>query len=125
MSAVDLAVRAVLAERSRLPVLDMDACRALNVELADERIYMSLGELDRVLWLRSVLTEYEASRWAPVTERLPEAGAESVLVTYESNGNVFVGEASWGEHTWWFDALGTLPFSVIAWQPLPKPWVKP
>ena len=70
-------------------------------------------------------------RWVPVVERLPHVD-EYVLVTYRHglSGSLVVCEAafrgrwdaddppSWDSHGWPIQ-------DIVAWQPLPAPWVAP
>jgi len=51
---VATAARFVLALRDRCQI-DMDVCRAINIKLAADGVWLSLAELDRVAWLSEVI----------------------------------------------------------------------
>lgn len=62
-------------------------------------------------------------RWVPVGERLPTY--DEIVLACTSDGEIFMAE--WREHdtepggAWWSDDDEIV--RVVAWQPLPAPWV--
>lgn len=60
------------------------------------------------------------SRWIPVSERLPEEST-AVLIWCPARKNIYC--AYLEEKQWWiFGTYQKVPFKVIAWQSLPKPY---
>lgn len=121
MTAADFAVGAVLALWDRnLP--DASAAKGLCVDLGRAGTFITLSQADHVLWLRGVLADHETARWVPVTERLPDDGVyvlASVSEPDDVTGTCITRHLS-GD---W--ACSRNGYVVVAWQPLPKPWVKP
>lgn len=77
-------------------------------------------------------TVYEVNDWIPVEERLPEEGEkifyDMQLVTLE-DGEVCLGVYRNQENEWWTrrqqgEEWYTNKHDVVAWQPLPKPYIK-
>lgn len=62
--------------------------------------------------------------WIPVEERLPEANGEYLNVTVKGYGTR-VAYRSESDGTWRFANGLHVCAQVIAWQPLPAPYVKP
>jgi hypothetical protein len=58
--------------------------------------------------------------WTPVSEALPPSGA-AVLVT--TTGRLV--RVAWFEEQAWYAVPGSVAIGVVAWQPLPAPYVAP
>ena len=106
-----------------------------SAERAKELLYRMSAEAwipddTHVDWERRVSQAIDAAvaealpRWVPVTERLPVG---EIVLACTSDGEIFMGE--WREHdtdpggAWWSDDDEIV--RVVAWQPLPAPWVAP
>jgi len=93
------------------------------------RIFVqNMNDIDRqtILKLPSAQPEH---RWIPVSERLPEEAYGCIVTVMDTNPmtleefeNIYPDFVGWdGEN--WNDADGdSIPFEVIAWMPLPKPY---
>lgn len=76
--------------------------------------------LDLAVYMRQRIEE---ERWIPTEERLPEERTSSCLVTLRT-GRVCVGTFYQRAEVLWLDA-GCCILDVIAWKPLPAPYVGP
>lgn len=105
--------------RTRLEELDTRAYDAVSLRcLAHEAI--------------KLLSQLEAeNRWVPVSEKLPPLGdtgcSEHLTITTEDDHTITKIEVNQGFLTkdgkWWCDTHKRY-MEVLAWQPLPKPFVK-
>ena len=86
--------------------------------------YKDAEEQGLLLWLHCDVPDTNVGKWIPCSERLPEL-RQDCLVTVKYNG--FSGMyGTWiktghleNDVSWWGDCCGG---SVIAWQPLPRPY---
>lgn len=60
------------------------------------------------------------NRWVPVSEKLPEQGNQSYLVTVDYGNGVVCS----CQRFFFNEDIGWNDDCVIAWQPLPEPYVK-
>ena len=107
-----------------------------SAERAKELLYRMSAEAwipddTHVDWERRVSQAIDAAvaealpRWVPVTERLPESPDDMVLVTYTWAGKSRVCAACYDSDDRHWNAGEWSIGDVVAWQPLPAPWVAP
>lgn len=100
-------------------------------KVQDEDIASFNRDID---FLRTIINDLNSKRcgWIPVEERLPEEGEkifyDMQLVTLE-DGEVCLGVYRNQENEWWTrrqqgEEWYTNKHDVVAWQPLPKPYIK-
>lgn len=127
MTSAERALR--LVRERRFHKLDMDAVRALAKHA--DAANLSVGDLDGAAWLSRVIdaaiAEALAARWVPVGERLPEVYphyGEDVLLCL-ANGSRRVGwrAINCDDEEGWIGPGDEEILDVVAWQPLPAPWV--
>lgn len=82
----------------------------------------SCGVFVPVHVLEAALEEIER-RWIPVTERVPQDGADVIVVSVDPHGMCRVGFGWYTEHLsggpQWF--IGDNQIEVSHWQPIPEP----
>lgn len=95
----------------------------IGIDMYDFRLFVreclktgKSDEIIKILTEENVITQDE---WIPVSERLPKQANKSYLVTVDYGGSFICScqRFFFGEDLGWDDD------SVIAWQPLPEPYI--
>ena len=115
--AVNMAIEAIKAEQELIGATNEIYAKGYNA--AKREIALS-GEYERAYHRGKV----DATKWIPVSERLPEEGVD-VNVTLKDFSVTRAGFYSEGD--WWLitehGTLENYPIQyVVAWNPLPKPY---
>lgn len=102
----------------------------IDLKVAAECLECAKDHEQLASWLEELKARREADRWIPVSERLPENAFIGCLVTvYETDkrtGDEYEAVLPYSvgyDGETWNDIDGEIiPFEVIAWRPLPKPY---
>nr|DAV20230.1 MAG TPA: Protein of unknown function (DUF551) [Caudoviricetes sp.] len=87
--------------------------------------------LDRII--RIIQEQPKVNEWIPIEERLPELAGYRCLATIENKygqrkvADVFTNYGMYGVSPFWLSNAKEIDLSVwkvIAWQPLPNPYIK-
>ena len=90
-------------------------------------------DVDVAKGLHELLNQPKVNEWIPVDERLPELAGYRCLATIENKygqrkvADVFTNYGMYGVSPFWLSNAKEIDLSVwkvIAWQPLPNPYVK-
>lgn len=127
IEALDMAIK----ELDQQPCEDCISREALLEELGEEPFNWNdspeeFQEVRDYQWFKSLVENAPSvapeTRWVPVSERLPKEGM-AVLVWCPERKNIYC--ACYEEKQWWiFGAyFKKIELDVIAWMPLPEPYV--
>ena len=105
-------------------VVELDCIKAIVKELAEEYKHCALCYLQSPCEYQNenaqMPMEYWEKGWIPCSERLPEEDVEVLVCIKDCEGNYFYDLTYF--HIVWQTEIGGMYSSVIAWQPLPKPY---